>query len=220
MLNAGGTPSIQTGTLAARPVAGTAGRLYVDTTNNVLQRDTGAAWVNVPNLSGYVRILDRSATPLSLTGTTENDLVNYTIPAGTLGTTGMIRISLAGILNNASGATRNYTIRVRYGATILYADTSSNQAANSITGFYMTFYFAANAATNAQTINGIIHIGTAGGATTGTTGDLSTDETTAMTVISGTSAIDSTVDQTFRITIQASGTTTTTTRYAYAIESL
>ena len=45
--NAGGTPSMQTGTLAARPAAGTAGRLYITTDTNMIYRDTGSAWTQV-----------------------------------------------------------------------------------------------------------------------------------------------------------------------------
>lgn len=38
---------IQRGTLAARPAAGIAGRLYYDTTNSILYRDSGSAWESV-----------------------------------------------------------------------------------------------------------------------------------------------------------------------------
>lgn len=38
---------IQRGTFAARPAASIAGRLYYDTTNSILYRDSGAAWENV-----------------------------------------------------------------------------------------------------------------------------------------------------------------------------
>jgi hypothetical protein len=51
LLNAGSTPSIMADILANRPAFGTAGRLFVDTTNNILQRDTGAAWVNIGSTS-------------------------------------------------------------------------------------------------------------------------------------------------------------------------
>ena len=43
LLNAGGVPSIASGT--ALPAAGTAGRWFLLTTTGVLYRDTGAAWV-------------------------------------------------------------------------------------------------------------------------------------------------------------------------------
>lgn len=40
------------GTLAARPAAGTAGRLYFDTTNSILYRDNGSSWDSVEGASG------------------------------------------------------------------------------------------------------------------------------------------------------------------------
>ena len=42
--NAGGTPSIQSGTLAGRPASGVSGRLYVATDMNQIYRDTGISW--------------------------------------------------------------------------------------------------------------------------------------------------------------------------------
>ena len=47
MLNGGGTGTITSGTLAGRPAASTAGNLYIDTTNNNIWRDTGAAWTSL-----------------------------------------------------------------------------------------------------------------------------------------------------------------------------
>jgi hypothetical protein len=40
------------GTFAARPAAGTAGRLYYDTTNSVMYRDSGSAWESVEGEGG------------------------------------------------------------------------------------------------------------------------------------------------------------------------
>ena len=42
-----GTDVIMAGTAAARPAAGTAGRIYFSTDTNALERDTGAAWQNL-----------------------------------------------------------------------------------------------------------------------------------------------------------------------------
>lgn len=44
MTNAGGTPSIQSGSAAGIPAAGTAGRLYVATDTLILYRDNGSSW--------------------------------------------------------------------------------------------------------------------------------------------------------------------------------
>lgn len=67
------TIHVQTGTLAARPAAGTAGAMYMDE-NGQVYRDTGAAWVEVP----YAR--------LSAAGT--NAFTNNVTVGGTLGVTG------------------------------------------------------------------------------------------------------------------------------------
>ena len=45
--NYGGVPLIGANTLANRPAASIRGRLFVDTTNNLLQYDTGTAWVTI-----------------------------------------------------------------------------------------------------------------------------------------------------------------------------
>ena len=45
--NANGTPSIYQAAFASRPAFGTVGRLFIDTTNNIVQYDTGAAWVSL-----------------------------------------------------------------------------------------------------------------------------------------------------------------------------
>lgn len=45
VINAGGAPSIQEGTLAARPAAGVAGRIYIATDTMRWYRDNGLSWV-------------------------------------------------------------------------------------------------------------------------------------------------------------------------------
>lgn len=47
ILNELGTPSIVQDLFASRPAAGVAGRLFVDTTNNVIQRDDGGSWITI-----------------------------------------------------------------------------------------------------------------------------------------------------------------------------
>ena len=44
VLNQFGSPSLNSNTLANRPTFGQPGRLFVDTTNNVIYRDTGTSW--------------------------------------------------------------------------------------------------------------------------------------------------------------------------------
>jgi hypothetical protein len=47
VINQFGAPSINENTTGNRPTFGQTGRLFVDTTTNVLQRDTGSAWVDI-----------------------------------------------------------------------------------------------------------------------------------------------------------------------------
>ncbi|CAE80938.1 tail fiber domain-containing protein [Bdellovibrio bacteriovorus] len=58
--NMGGSPSIQSGTDAARPAPGTAGRIYISSDTNQIYRDTGSAWNTLGGGGG-------AALPISLT---------------------------------------------------------------------------------------------------------------------------------------------------------
>ncbi|UXR63770.1 tail fiber domain-containing protein [Bdellovibrio bacteriovorus] len=74
ILNTGDTPSVQSGTIAARPSAGVNGRLYVGTDDNSLYRDTGSAWVKIGDGAGANGVTAVTASsPLSASaGTTPN----------------------------------------------------------------------------------------------------------------------------------------------------
>ncbi|NUN04897.1 MAG: hypothetical protein HUU57_03955, partial [Bdellovibrio sp.] len=86
--NAGGTPSLQTGTLAGRPAAGTAGRLYIASDNNTLYRDTGATWVALGDGvgSGTVTSVTSANGDISVAPTTTTPVL--TLNAGTAGGAG------------------------------------------------------------------------------------------------------------------------------------
>lgn len=62
VINQFGAPSINENTTANRPAFGQTGRLFVNTTTNVLQRDTGSAWVDIgaasptPNLQAVCTV--------------------------------------------------------------------------------------------------------------------------------------------------------------------
>jgi len=83
MLNGGSTGTITTGTFASRPAAGTAGNLYVDSTNFVWYYDNGTSWIT----------LGPGPNPV-LSGT-----ASVTVPVGTTAqrpgspTTGMLRFN-------------------------------------------------------------------------------------------------------------------------------
>jgi hypothetical protein len=83
VLNQFGSPSLNSNTFANRPVAGQVGRLFVDTTNNILQRDTGSSWVTIggggstPNLEAVTTIGNTSTQGIFLgaSGSLTNGLI-------------------------------------------------------------------------------------------------------------------------------------------------
>ena len=54
VVNLGTSPSLQSGTLAGRPAAGTAGALYVATDTQTLYRDSGTSWVVIGDAPLYL----------------------------------------------------------------------------------------------------------------------------------------------------------------------
>jgi len=83
VLNQFGSPSLNSNTLANRPAFGQVGRLFVDTTNNVIYRDTGTSWVLVggagstPNLQAVTGVGNTSSNGifLGLTGSLDSGLI-------------------------------------------------------------------------------------------------------------------------------------------------
>lgn len=62
--NAGSAVSIQAGTQASKPAAGTAGRVYIETDTARIMRDDGSAWQKV----GVVNWADLDGTPTTISG--------------------------------------------------------------------------------------------------------------------------------------------------------
>jgi hypothetical protein len=113
------------------------------TSGSVAQADIIAA--------GGTVVLSRSATPQTVTESgqpVQTDLLGYTIPGGTLTANRVIRVRLAGLYLNNSGAARIPTLRVTLGGTTLYADgwISSNASASQ-TVWDLEFTLAAESLT-------------------------------------------------------------------------
>jgi hypothetical protein len=208
LLNGGNTPVILSDIMANRPSPGLTGRLFVDQTGNMIYRDTGSGWVAL--IKGMT-ILSKSANPVSVTPTAETNAVNFVVPGGTLGTNGYIRLQAGGFLShNTAATTTTIRIRVYYGTTVLYDDTSIGFASGSLVPFNMDLYLGSGGSETAQFLSGCLALGTSAGATTGT-GDLGTDEISALTPIYGSSAVSSNVNQNLRVTMTLSAGAAATT---------
>lgn len=91
LLNAGGVPSISSGSSGSIPAAGLPGRLFLDTTTNSWFRDNGTSWdnvsqvpTNVDGTANQITVIDGQPTVVSLA----NDVVfpgtgGITVPSGT-----------------------------------------------------------------------------------------------------------------------------------------
>ncbi|HZT08593.1 MAG TPA: hypothetical protein VFC51_16340 [Chloroflexota bacterium] len=204
------THAVMAGSLAARPPAGLAGRLYLatDTNGGTLYRDSGASWVQAAGAvtSSGITVLGRSTSQVTLGNTTaETSLYSLTVPGGALGTTGLLRVSMAGTVVQGTGTARNLTLRLKYGgataAIIIHA-----VASGTTTGIVRleAVLFAAGA-TNAQRAYGRSDF------YQGAAGLVANPPTTSRVAAwqgSGDDslAIDSTTDQTLELTGQWSGT--------------
>jgi hypothetical protein len=83
VLNQFGSPSINSNILALRPAFGQTGRLFVDTTNNVIYRDTGTSWDLITGGVGSIPNLQQVTTVGNTTNQGINQISNNGIFSGT-----------------------------------------------------------------------------------------------------------------------------------------
>jgi len=85
--NLGGTAGLQEGTDAAKPSAGTSGRIYVATDTFKIYRDNGSSWDTVASAAGTGVTSVTASAPLSSSGGTTP---NLTISSATTSTNGYL----------------------------------------------------------------------------------------------------------------------------------
>ena len=141
----------------------------------------------------YSKTLDTDVSPVTVSGTAaETSIYSYSVPANTLSTDKVLRLTMVGTYLNNSGANRTVTLRLKYGATTLFSRVTGNVAASATTGsFSAVCYLAAANSTSAQ--NGACHFHVFSGATL-----------TQFLAAGGSSAIDSTSSQDLVVTAQHS----------------
>lgn len=110
--NTGNTPSIQSGTDAAKPAAGTTGRLYVATDTFKLYRDNGATWDTIASATGS------GGTVTSVTAGTG-------LSGGTITGTGTISLPNTGTAGTYTKLTTDAQGRVSSGTTLAASDIPS-----------------------------------------------------------------------------------------------
>ena len=109
---------------------------------------TGAGVVTL----NYTKALDTNVAAVTVSNTAvETTIYTYSVPGGTLGTTKTIRVYLWGTYQNTSGASRNLTVKVKYGTATLCSKVSGNITQNAATGYWSFIcYLAPNADTGHQ----------------------------------------------------------------------
>jgi hypothetical protein len=161
-------------------------------------------------------VIDKSTIIQNVTAAVLTNLINYTVPGGTLSTNGILFIKSGGLWANPGGGTKTATLRIAYGGTTLWQSPSGNSVPALTVPWNINLVLNSDNSANAQRVSGLIMIGSQT-ATVGF-GSLLTDEILAATPISGTSAINSSVDQSlvFSVTLSTGGSTWA--KYFHTIE--
>lgn len=167
-------------------------------------------------------VVDKSVVTTNTTLTAAaQTIISYTVPGGTLGTNNMIKMRICGTYANKSGGNRTLTFSFLYGGTTFFADTSANVVNNVIVGWNVDLILSSNNSIASQTLNGIINIGGTGPANTGITGDLATDETLSVAVITATGAVNSNNNQALVFSVNTNATGANTfSKYLHVFEVL
>lgn len=219
----------------ARTITGTAGNISVTDGNGVAGNPTlDLVTTGTPGTyhrvttdtfgrvtAGFTNTKDSTSTAITL-NLTDKEVLSTSIPGGTLGTAGQLRITLLGSLLNNSGANRNYTIRIKYGGNTYFGDITGNVATGTVARpFILTATLVATGATNSSAVFGQLFIGAALAGSVAGTGDIAAVGYVSAAV-SGTGTTDSTAAQNFEVSIlsNSANATQTFTRTAFSVEVL
>lgn len=152
------------------------------------------------NTVNYTKSLttDTTTTTVSNTAAVTN-IYTYTVPANTLSTDKIMRITCTGTYRNFSGSNKTLTATLTYGGTTVVTKASANLGSNTNTGVYeFIFHLSASQATNAQLGWGRFSVESGNG-------------TSVLWDDRGSSAIDSTSNQTLLINVKHSAAHANTT---------
>lgn len=149
-----------------------------------------------PNL-----LLDKLVTELDIVSdNTEQTIYSKSIGASTLMLGGVLRLTILGDYLNNSGGTRTLQVKVKFGSTTLYDDTTISIAvAAERYPIFWQIFLANRGSDSSQWCGGLLMIGNRP-ATTGI-GELATDEVAANAPIGGTATEVTTSAKTFSVTV-------------------
>lgn len=229
---AGALTALETGDLAANYIA----HVIYNSTGPVFELLNPATLISAANattLTGgtssnadalhthsFVKKISNVITPVTATAAAETTLISVTIPGGTLGTTGAIAVQL-NLTNVSITNTSTATIRFKYAGSTYITSSINNGSGGDVAGLggTCTFMLYANGATGTQTgfaytVAAADHV-TGAAATTNVASLSATDSC-------GSTAGDSTVNQTLAITLEYSGAAAgnTTTMHSASIYAL
>ena len=120
-------------------------------------------------ISNYLALVDSDMTDVSVVSTaSETSIYSLTVPPNFLGTENAIRVDIAAEYTNNTGSNQTLVMKVKYGATTVWADTSVSvtTSANS-RGLHWHAIFGANESATAQKITGAVGFGDGNAADTG-----------------------------------------------------
>lgn len=189
------------------PAAGGGGTIDGSGTSGGVAKWTDSDTLGVDTAStssvGLPILVHRAANVDVVNTTNETTLITYTVPAGLLsGTDRTLRLELHGDQLNNSGSSDTWTLRIKYGATTMYAD-STTWATNAVRMNWHCHAVVGNVSgASDQYVNAFFATSTRGGATTGN-GELD-GSGLSYQVLSGTAAENSATALALAVTLQHS----------------
>ena len=206
-----GSLTLPSGTTAQRPGSPVAGMLrFNSTTGQYEAYDT--AWGSIP------MILDKSTTSVAVATTTVTSILSYSVPANTLGTSGIIKVKVGGAFQWT--AAKAATFVITFGTFSWTGTTSNTTAIASTVGWTIEFNVIANNSASAQTYSGVVTFGA--GVAANATGTMTNITLSPFAVgsIVGTSAQATTSALTLGITMANTVANGTITKYYHTVEIL
>lgn len=107
-----------------------------------------------------------SSTTEVVNTTTETTFYSYTVPGGALGTDKRLRVDLILDFLNNTGSGQTFTLKVVFGATTMFVDTTGTLATNTARRpIRLSVWLSADGSASAQILNGVLTVGATSAAT-------------------------------------------------------